>query len=293
MPFKSIVMLVYVVVLLLTVPILSFAADDFPYTCAFEKTIIIGSSISANLMPIFGLASAPFIGPAIYGLSPGQILLDDYAGRMIFKNYSAFLGDPTGAEQLNTLFGEHMDELREATAIIGIDAFYWDASWGTSWATDEIVSFIQFAATNEKTLILGTVPLDTVDQVRWSNVLPKLQAYLASLKKPRYLWKAPQPQFAAAINQVLRDDCIASNGCYLVDFDKLQEKLKAGQKLTLNNGQSYDLYGLRPDGVHFSPAGTEYTVEEILRQLHAQTPPMDPKICGTGMPSLPLFYGSP
>ena len=245
-------------------------ADDARASCPFEKTIIIGASISANTMQLMGpLASIAFGEPIQFGESPADLFLRCLSGAGTLLNLSAKFGNPSGSEQIVTLFGERRDELDESTAIVGIDAFYWDASWKYQSAPARVAKLIAYAAQKRKILVLGTVPLENPDHVKWERIAPLIKNMLAA--RGQYFWVKPDEEIAGEINTVLREQWLPAQGCFTIDLASMAKTLNAGGALSLADGSGpFGLYQMRPDGVHLSPQGSEYVAQRIAERLRAK-----------------------
>jgi hypothetical protein len=196
-------------------------------------------------------------------------------GKNIAKKSTDKLKD-LGSLQVNSILdvdGEHRGLYEESSIIYGIDLFYWDSIWNicghggerkikeTGQRVDveyQIRRLTQAAKKDGKTLILGTVPHDLEEKVL--------------LKPEKTGWDAPDHDCVNSINQQIKESCKSDNSCYIVDLHSMVDDLYKGEKLALNNGESYSLYELRPDGVHLSKAGSQYVAEEIQRQIEENPP---------------------
>lgn len=275
----------------LLIPVaLLFAVSAFakierpPHACVFDKAIVFGASISANTM--YNMTIAPRVGIAIvappmamlvkkplFGVGPGTELAEDYASRLLMANLAASFAEPTGAEQVQSIIDFKrvknktvFSSSKNASSIIGVDAFYWDAVWNTCKSNlpqTEIPRLIEFAKDNKIVLVLGTVPFEDPDKIFWE-------------KTPDFIrenaWHPPIPSCVRTINQLLKVECKQKDQCYIIDMNKMVQAINGGGKLKLSNGRELNLVQTRPDGVHLSSAGSRYVQEQIL-DLFQETAP--------------------
>lgn len=181
-----------------------------------------------------------------------------------------------GTGQIESFLGEDAplkDAYKESSIIMGIDLFYWDAVLdycghggalthnvtGKRVDTEHRIRLLTEQAKQDgKVLMLGTVPYDSSEKVF-------LHSHITG-------WNAPDPSCVYSINSTLRYHCREENNCYIVDLEEMVEKLYAGEKLSLKGGSSYDLYQMRPDGVHLSDKGSQYVTEQMIDMLETNPP---------------------
>ena len=241
---------------------------DGRFQCVFQKSIHFGASITHETMRQFpNAAMAPYFMARtghFFGQSPAKILTKHYARGEVLADFSAAYGNPVGFRQIEQIL--RSDLLSQATSIVGIDAFYWDAAWQYCGATEKrITSLIRKAREKKVLLILGTVPEENPESVTWNS--------FGSYRE--YIWTPPDHACLTSINNTLLRDCKVQNGCFLVDVHGLIQRLNQTGSLALENGKEYSLSELRPDGVHLSDYGSLVLVQEILRTLGKV-----PHLCG-------------
>jgi|GEM_PF-5968226 len=268
---------------------LSMGAKAAPLTveqkaCTFKNTVLIGASITANTamsIPLYhtavsamALRKGVFLLPP-FGASPSSFLLMGYAKTGFFssgwKNYSVMFTNSEehlGSSQIRALVeGSERQVFNSASAIIGIDAFYWDAIFdncgtGPTSAEQSIERLIQEARAKNIKMILGNVPYEDPSQVIIDSESIGIEG----------LWYRPKAACVASINDTLQRECVPQNGCYLIDLNDMATRLNNGEKLKLKNGAVYGLYSLRPDGVHLSTNGSIYVAERMVDALEANPP---------------------
>lgn len=256
-------------ILALTVPLTLLAAPPakpMPLDCAFRRMTTFGASISANTMIKTGINLAfQATGYDAFGVSPVDKIKNSRPGANTILDFSAMFGDPTGAEQIASMLARHR-ELAQSTAIIGIDAFYWDAAGNTCYndtPQTEIPRLIDFARQNHIVLVLGSVPHEDPNKVWWNNNFKALR---------NYTWRQPVESCVNIINSILATECRSQDQCYIADLESVVRTINSGGSLTLKNGLSYDLYRVRPDGVHVSDFGSTFLMESILDAMESDPP---------------------
>jgi hypothetical protein len=275
-------------IVLLSASLVNAQSEQAPGLCAFKKTIVIGASISAETLLHLDRKSRAFIKAAnffgggvsslssigmnkTYGKSPIRFLTEDLGAGEIILNTAARFTLPLGTDQLSTL--PENDAFKDATAIVGIDAFYWNAAYAKYRSPDsdrstcdddelnQIRYFLWMAASKHQTVVLGNVPHEDANKI----------AYLQT-RLGRFMMKdTPDPECADKINSLLKSDCLTTNSCYIVDMDARVQNLLAGN-LEEYNGKKFSYYDIRPDGIHVSPVGSKLIANEILKLL-ADHPP--------------------
>ena len=252
------------------------AGDASPYGCAFEKTIIIGNSVSSNGL----LARVNDVG---FGESPGIRFVNEEAKREIFKKLAVTFPGDSGGDQAAALLTSRLGELAQATAIIGVDAFYMDASFGNFEAAEIARSLIDYAARTKKTLVLGTVPTEDKNHVFWTSMWMAPVNYALD-KAGLFLWNPPDVRIARTVNDAIKHNCFTTNGCYVVDLAAMAAQLNRPGGTLAVDGKSYDVWKMRTDGVNLSPLGSRYVLNEMRQKLKDNPPPAQPLACGMGKP---------
>jgi len=208
-----------------------------------------------------------------YGWSPVRYFVESHAGRAQSKritytgSYVTQKFEDLGSSQIWQLIaGSNRALFDKASLLVGIDAFYWDAVWDTcsvNAPTQAIRDFTQEVKRAGKIAVLGTVPIENSQNVRIDSERIGVPG----------LWYAPKASCARTINKALNEYCRTEDGCYIVDLKSVADDLNCGGTVPLEqDGQSYSLYELRPDGVHMSDKGARYLAQRITQAL-AQRPP--------------------
>ncbi len=183
-----------------------------------QRPLIIGASVSGD-----------FLTP-----SPGKRLALNYTShdqiRVIARN-----GKPA-REVLKAV-----DELvlKDRTAVIGVDLFFWD-SFG------------------------GSLPESL-------KSLERIQEMSAKLNLPLVLGEVPQlsPQFqphAASINKRMHELCKAERNCKILPLNSLLRKVIVDGHV-VQKGVTHTLESLLPDGLHIGAPASEYLADRILEVL--------------------------
>jgi hypothetical protein len=239
---------------------------DGRFQCVFKKSVNLGASIthetmlrkSPALMAPYFLARTG-VG---FGESPAKLLTKYYARGKVIANLSAPFGYPVGFQQIDTLLRQRPDVLDQASVVVGIDLFYWDAAWEYCKFTEaRIPALIQNLRARNIPLILGTVPEENPELVTWNS--------WGSYRE--YIWTPPAAHCLESINRQLHRYCRVQEGCFLLDLHGIIKKINAQGSLTMADGKVYALPQIRPDGVHVSTLGSLFLAREILRSL-AQRP---------------------
>lgn len=276
------------------------AADS----CLFTNIVAVGASVTSGTpekIPFYPIIAE---GIEAYGKFYGEKpILKNYKSpldhhlingsygpspiKLLAKHYTTFLSHPritnfsvafhrsfedSGSQQfLKLIYGENRSAFDSASLIIGFDAFYWDAigqncGFGfSSGAEGVIVRLIQQAKLRHVPLILGKVPLENPANVRIDSDQTGVDG----------VWWQPDPKCAKSINATLDRVCTPENGCYILDVNEIVAKVNCGEKLPLKDGTAWDLFNIRPDGVHLSVYGARYIaeqLEDIIETNHVTCP---------------------
>lgn len=272
-------------------------------SCVFKKPVVVGASISAETaqwlslsLPVVGVFPSPIpngFGPYYlltsslaasrgvfllprFGGSPIKALLRDYAHTGVFNtgevDYSKMFtrdnGDLGSAQIQELLGGAHKSVFANASVIFAIDAFYWDAIYNNCGLGNgegveaTIKTLTSEAAVKNIKLFLGKVPYEDPKTVLIDS---------ARLGFPG-LWYQPTPECVKSINTTIDSFCRTDQGCYKVDLNDMAQRLIDGEKLSLKDGSTHDLYSMRPDGVHVSIYGTTYVKEQMIQALEKSPP---------------------
>lgn len=178
----------------------------------FKRPLIMGASISADWATI-----SPGKRLALRYTTPDQIKTEAYGGR-------------PGKDILGLM---PADSLKDRTAVVAIDLFFWDST-----LPDSKISLQAFRNLMEQVkkqnipIVLGEVP----------ELIPGYQ--------PR----------AAEINKVLKQACLDYDKCYLMPFIKLHQQIKREHSLTIS-GRRYSFKELVPDGLHIGDKVGDYLAE--------------------------------
>ena len=257
--------------------------------CAFKRMTLFGASVTQGTMRRIGLNLLfPFVrdGGGTFDMGPASKLKWEYGNMRILRDFSVGFGDPTGAMQIEEMLNEDLEpNVKKSTAIVGVDAFYWDAvrdSCRGGWPQVMIPRLTEYAREKGIILFLGTVPYEDPHKVYWYNRYTWIEDKIG-----RQAWRQPVPHCVHMINTLVRRHCLAENQCYISDMESAVKTINNGGTLTLNDGRSFSRKQLRPDGVHLSAYGSEYMRDEMLNEL-AKNPPL----CATKPPRRPALSGA-
>lgn len=208
-----------------------------------------------------------------FGWSPLHSLTKMLGGKAATRNVlhkGAFYTDDVsklGGQQIHSLLhGELKKTYQEASLLMAVDAFYWDAEWDAcgSWADPipHIEELTRKVRAHGKTLILGTVPHEDPRLVR------------IDIRRIGYdfAWRPPRLSCLTKINEALHRLCTPENNCYLVDLKGDIDVLKEGGKLEVAGVGSFDYYEMRPDGVHLSDMGVLYIAQTVMKAFQTHPP---------------------
>ena len=225
--------------------------------------------------PILDNYKSPLLarGTRSFGKSPIQYLVPDQSHVHYLGAYVTNSWKKLGSGQIEALlYGERRELLDNTSLLIGIDAFYWDAIWGTCrkpnrfGVEDLIARLITESSQRGLPLVLGNVPHENP-----ANIL--IDSEQVGIKG---LWSSQDPDCVDSINRTLTDLCTPANDCYLLDVKGMVDDLNCGKSLALNNGRAYSLFQARPDGVHLSDVASQYVSEQIIKLFEADPPRCTP-----------------
>ena len=262
--------------------------------CVFKNPLYIGASLTASTtrkVLIWNEVTSLFFGAPYdsMGANPGFVVTRKYRGVSLERKMARhgleciqgfcrgenlavmFASDDThsGAYQIKFLLdknGKNKSAYEKASVIFGIDLFYWDAVWddcgnGQRNVEYQIERLIKTAKEDGKILILGTVPYDEGSKVFIDSERVGIEG----------LWYPPTPSCVSSINDVIRNNCIERNNCYIIDLESIVSHLYSGESVDVR-GVPHDLHSLRPDGVHLSKTGTIFLADEIIKILESNPP---------------------
>lgn len=253
-------------------------------SCAFKNTVVVGASITAQTaitIPLYhkmisalAIPRGHFLLPN-FGPSPVNLFMNLYSGQGWGGNHRDLsrmftkTDEDLGSAQIETLLtGQNRNSFLRANTVFGIDAFYWDAvynqcGFGNGFGVEETIKkLIQQARANHTNLVLGNVPHENPNNVLIDSETLGIDG----------LWYKPEDSCVSSINETLKVNCRKSDGCYIIDMEKIVSTLNSGGTLQLQNGQRYSLYQIRPDGVHLSVYGSKYIQEQIIEALESAPP---------------------
>lgn len=258
---------------------------DAERACVFKQPMSFGASITAatpTLLPLYKKAvnalaiyrKRRFLLPD-FGQSPATLLNFYYARIPLYTSTPNLAPmfvkeqEDLGSSQIQEMLeGKYRETFQRSSLVIGVDAFYWDAIWencgtGAMFTAEEAIDRLtNEARKTKKTLILGNVPDENPD-----NVLIDSEALGIN-----GLWYRPNPVCVERINRKLQESCHTRDNCYIIDFFSMVAELNAGRTLKLNDGSSFDLLSMRPDGVHLSVYGSRFVYEQMVKLLEENPP---------------------
>lgn len=198
------------------IPFPLFAADKqkSPLNKILQRPLIVGASVSAD-----------HLSP-----SPGKILALRYTDAKDVKVIAK--GGTMGREVLKSV-SENM--MKDRSAIIGLDLFFWD-SFSPSpqeslYAVDKIVDL---ASRKNIPLVLGEVPA----------LVPFRQMSLG------------------VINNKIKEVCKKYSQCKILPLNALLQKTLLNGYIE-QGGKKHSLDGLIPDGLHIARPASEYLADQI------------------------------
>ena len=252
----------------------------------FSKPLYLGASITAEtcLLPsqffraywlvdlaLWGIHDPRhyFFNTYAYGKNPGKILVHHFnklSSPIDLSVYFTNSNEHLGSFKIKKLLEDNSIEnsiFNEATAIIGLDLFYWDAIWNTCgyrkdgiYVEKQIKDLIERSFHSQKLLILGNVPHDKAEYIKIDSETLGIDG----------LWYKANQYCVNSINKALEENCTLKKNCVLFDFKTFVKNLQNGQSMTFK-GQSYSLYDLRPDGVHLSVIGSELIGRHMIETI--------------------------
>ncbi len=182
----------------------------------FKKPLIVGASVSGDYQTA----------------SPGKRLALRYTRerdiRVIAQN-----GKP-GKEVLKTVSDEH---LKDRSAIIGIDLFFWDSFQNSpKESLDAMEKLFTKSKAHSLPLVLGEIP----------ELMPQYQ------------------KSGAALNKRMRQLCSVHSLCKILPMGEILTKTLTDGHL-MHRGIRYEIEALLPDGLHLATPASEYLADQILK----------------------------
>lgn len=198
---------------------LAQAPDESRARALFSRPLIIGASVSAG-------ARAE---------SPGHLLARRFGGT---ARTHAWPG-ATGAALLTGLADADM---RGASAVVGLDLFFWDARRDCGQGLAAVDAFFARAAAAPVPVIVGNIP-------------------------PLGMLAAPPDASACRerLNAAIAAACASSSGCVLLDLAAFYAEAAASGVVL--DGRRLGLRELLPDGLHPNADGSRAIAQRLLRAL--------------------------
>ena len=188
-----------------------------------QKPLIVGASISAN----YGTDS-PSRRLALHYTDTGDVATHAFGGR-------------PGKDTWTSLSQEL---LKDRTAILAMDLFFWDSTLRDSKeSVKTLEDLMKKAKKQDLIVVLGEIP----------ELLPGRQ---------------PQRQ---KLNQVLKDACSDYDKCYLMPFIELHAKVMRDRYLMID-GKRMTFTELVPDGLHLSDTASHYLANVMREVLLGRNP---------------------
>ena len=181
---------------------------------AFKKPLIIGASVSADYQT----------------QSPGKRLALRYTTEKEV-HVMAQRGKP-GKEVLQSL---KLDSLKDRTAIVGLDLFFWDSFNGSPMESLKAMEkLFKMAKSLNIPLILGEVP----------ELVPFYQ------------------KSVFAINDKMKELCQGYSSCKILPLNQILRKTLS-DGFIIQGGKKYSIEALLPDGLHLATPASEYLADRI------------------------------
>lgn len=180
-----------------------------------QRPLIVGASVSAD-----------FLTP-----SPGKRLALKYTSNDQIKVIAR-----NGKPAREVLRSVTESSLKDRTAIIGIDLFFWDSFGGSIQESFKALENLKTLSEKLKLpLVLGEIP----------ELSPQFQPHARNL------------------NAKIHELCKTENLCKVLPLNSMLRKVLIDGHIT-QNGQKYSLQSLLPDGLHISAPASEYLSKRIL-----------------------------
>lgn len=147
----------------------------------------------------------------------------------------------SAGQQLSSLSDSDLDE---ATSLVALDLFFWDAYRGCvgTWAAVDRL----FSRPLPAVVVIGNVPA-----LPFARVLGGSSA---------------APDCRPRLNELLRERCAARHGCVLVDLDAMQRELDDGR---IGASRRCGRADLMADWLHPNPAGSALIASRILSAVES------------------------
>ncbi len=217
-----------------------------------------GSFLSRWLFASTGINTASWFGRDVEKDSVESKVRD----RLGWNNMS------DGADQIAELLdGRNRPNFDRASIIFAVDLMYWDAMH-EGCETNEYPEFmarrlIHASATAGKPLFIGTVPKEDAAKVPINSLTSGVEG----------VWYPIRHECAQKINDVIRENCVTSNACYIVDLEAMAAELNADKQLFVKKqNRGFNRRQMRPDGVHISEVGAQYVFEKMQEAFEANPP---------------------
>ena len=187
----------------------------------------------------------------------------------VVKDISEPIGAPLGSEQIEKILGEDRSTFDQASVVIGVDLFYWDAILANEDASlceaakEALNQLVIAAAGQDKPLIIGNIPDEKEE-----NVLDQFRQAVPA-------WKPPLTSCREDLNNHISQACDAEMDCYVVDFFNIVNDLNDDGEIIVPEGEgevSYELSKVRTDGVHLTEVGSMILQNHIKDKLNTKRP---------------------
>lgn len=195
-----------------------------------------GATLSADL-------SAVLAKPLILGASVSADYLTPSPGKRASLRYTSAANidvlAANGRRGYDSVRMLQDSRLKDRTALIGVDTFFWDALSPSPTASVRAVeSLVEKAESRGIPIIIGDVPV----------VMPSLQRSVVE------------------VNRAIKRACEVYSRCRVLGLNALFAQVARDGYFDYK-GRRYPIHELLPDGLHLGPPAAEYLSEEIERLL--------------------------
>jgi hypothetical protein len=216
---KSLFFLIKVLIIMSTSPF-SFAKSEpaNKLELILQRPLIIGASVSGDYF-----TESPGKRLALRFTKPDQIKViakKGTSGKEVLKNVSA-------------------SAIKDSTAIIGLDLFFWDSFAPAPEESLKALNRLVILANQQNIpLVLGEVP----------ELMPGRQTSVS------------------AINKKIHEVCKSTSRCKILPLNSILRKTLMDGYI-IQDGKKYTLETLLPDGLHISKPASEFLADQIQKLL--------------------------
>lgn len=230
--------------------------------CIQKNPFVFGASISAGYFNIWDVVTRNGSHK-----TPIEYLILKTGRDFTFDNENTVVQGGWYFQDTHRIFSDAaiIENIKNSSAIVSMDAFYWDAIDGEALyvenntctqSLETLQMVVDFATTHQTPLILANIPGEKGTPV-WDYV-----RFISN-------WREPFDNCYLAFNTKLKELCLPEQNCFIVDIDRVVSHLNDRTGVSWK-GNTYYREDLRSkyDELHLTELGNEYIgflIEEAIQ----------------------------